>query len=605
LLAKKLAELIPDDEMREYSAPVQVRLRLRMEDLMENMASEGGLSGFQEAQVSQKFASRMEEAIRAAFGIPAEVKPDSQLFQRIPVGPQGSDSPSPAGEHSSNAIARLLLDWLIAGTLELRLLEFSAAELESWAVGLRLRKVVENQFTSQQRVAIREEAELYLTSLRRPSPLDHLGKIRQQLILATRTAAKLAINLSSRQLWQQIEKIFPLDSGAMIKEDGLAEVRDAEQPPRTGVLSRSPSNQVEPFAVDSPGSEAPSQQSLRVSRDAHISTALPFLLLAPLSRIGYFETLSAVLQAAKLEKFAPGFAAALAYKVLTPPERGWRRTGGAELAATVFAGTDGQITDESIEEFSRNFSKHIGPIERQLAEKVIEGHATGLPVFLLRVESLSLNGFLLVDFPGCFPFALAQNVEELAALLSKMQKPVVLISHDTADPSILSGLHKGGITFVTDACPGRGEPWERVPRMLDPICWTNSVQCGSTEIIQASSHLASVADDSRSFWREFGVSRSSVVRASLPDLERLTTLSAAVALGILSWKLWSTRGRTTPQLALERLSDLDARVRFDSDTVVVRLPMGRRYQELRESGLLQPVAGVPWLAGRRVEFSGG
>jgi hypothetical protein len=140
---------------------------------------------------------------------------------------------------------------------------------------------------------------------------------------------------------------------------------------------------------------------------------------------------------------------------------------------------------------------------------------------------------------------------------------------------------------------------------LDPICWTNSGYCDSKEIIHVSSHLAVVADDSRNFWQEFGVFRPSVVRASLPDLERLATLSAAVALGILSWKLWNTRSRTTPQLALERFSDLDARVRFDSETVVVRLPMGRRYQELRESGLLQPVAGIPWLSGRRVEFSGG
>jgi len=341
LLGKKLAELIPDDETREYSAPVQVRLRVRMEELMENMAPEVALSGFQEAQISQAFAARMEEALRAAFGIPAEVTAHSQVSQRIPVQQQGSDSPSPTGEHGGNAIAQLLLNWLTAGTLELRLLEFSAAELESWATGLRLRKAVENEFTSQQLVAIREEAELYLTGLRLRSPLDHVGRIRQQLALATRTAAKLAINLTSLQLWRQIEKIFPLDSGAMIKEDSPAKVQDAEQPPHAEVLSQPLSNQAEPFAVDSRWSEAPSQQSVRVSWDAHISTALPFLLLAPLSRIGYFETLSAVLEAAKLEKPAPVFAAALAYKVLAPPERGWRRTGGASAGGDPRRGSSG------------------------------------------------------------------------------------------------------------------------------------------------------------------------------------------------------------------------------------------------------------------------
>jgi len=605
LLVKKLAELIPGDETLEYSAPVQVHLRIRMEDFVESMASEVAPSGYQEAPVSQEFAARMQEALRVAFGIPAEVASEPQAPQRIPGQQQDSDSSSTDGRDNGNSIEHLLLDWLSAGTLELRLSEFSAAELESWAVALRLHKVAKSEFTQQQLAAFREEAGFYLAGLRLPAALDQAGKIRQQLILATRTAAKFSISLSSRQLWQQIEQFLSYDSSLMVKEGGPIGIEATEQTQQAAALSQSPSNQMRPFAIDSLGSEAPSLESARVSWDAHISTALPFLLLGPLSRIGYFETLSAVLQAAKLENFVSVFAAALAYKVLARPERGWRRTGEAELAATVFAGTDRQITDESIEEFSRNISKHIGPIERQLTEKVIEGHSTGSPAVLLRVESLSLKGFLLIDFPGCFPFALVEDVEQVAALLTKMQKPVVLISQDAADRSILTGLQKNGIAFVTDARPGREEQWERVPGMLDETCWTNAVPHDSTEILQASRHLAAAADESRSLWQEFGASRPSVARASLPDLERLTTLSACVALGILSWKLWNTRSRTTPQLALERFSDLDARVRFDSETVVVRLPMGRRYQELRESGLLQSVAGVPWFAGRRMEFSGG
>jgi hypothetical protein len=35
------------------------------------------------------------------------------------------------------------------------------------------------------------------------------------------------------------------------------------------------------------------------------------------------------------------------------------------------------------------------------------------------------------------------------------------------------------------------------------------------------------------------------------------------------------------------------------------LPLGRRLQALDKAGLLAPVAAVPWLGGRRVEFGGG
>jgi hypothetical protein len=106
-------------------------------------------------------------------------------------------------------------------------------------------------------------------------------------------------------------------------------------------------------------------------------------------------------------------------------------------------------------------------------------------------------------------------------------------------------------------------------------------------------------------WKELGHSRVAAVRASSTELDHTATLAASTALGDIAWELWSQRGRTTPQLTLERFADLDAHVHFDSQTLVVRLPLGRRHQELSERGLLQPVKDLPWLAGRWVEFSGG
>jgi hypothetical protein len=69
--------------------------------------------------------------------------------------------------------------------------------------------------------------------------------------------------------------------------------------------------------------------------------------------------------------------------------------------------------------------------------------------------------------------------------------------------------------------------------------------------------------------------------------------------------LWRTRERTDPLLALERFGDLDAVVRFDEDRVRVRLPLGKRFRDLKETGLLEDIPAVSWLGFRRVVFSGG
>jgi len=56
---------------------------------------------------------------------------------------------------------------------------------------------------------------------------------------------------------------------------------------------------------------------------------------------------------------------------------------------------------------------------------------------------------------------------------------------------------------------------------------------------------------------------------------------------------------------MERYADLEGRVRFNASRVHVALPLGRRHRELDENRFLSAIDGVPWLAGRRVEFGGG
>ena len=92
--------------------------------------------------------------------------------------------------------------------------------------------------------------------------------------------------------------------------------------------------------------------------------------------------------------------------------------------------------------------------------------------------------------------------------------------------------------------------------------------------------------------------------AASPALERSLFVIAAAGLGMLAFRLWREREATDPVLALDRLGDLEGRARFTDAEVEVRMALGRRYLDLRDSGALRDIPGVPWLQGRVVRFVG-
>jgi len=99
--------------------------------------------------------------------------------------------------------------------------------------------------------------------------------------------------------------------------------------------------------------------------------------------------------------------------------------------------------------------------------------------------------------------------------------------------------------------------------------------------------------------------RPAVPRATHPGLERTLTLLATAGLGTIAWLLWRDREPTDPLLALTRLGDLGGLVRFGADEVRVRLPYGRRHDDLAAHGLLADVPDVSWLDGRALTFGRG
>jgi hypothetical protein len=334
-----------------------------------------------------------------------------------------------------------------------------------------------------------------------------------------------------------------------------------------------------------------------------VASALPFLLLGPLTRFGYLQTLTAVLEAVDLLPQMRSFATALAYKVLDPPERGRQRHPAAVLAAASFAALAVADSEAALAAFAQHVSAYLSPLDAVLTETLTTGHNPQQPLLLYRTAPTP--GLLLVDVEGIFPIAWAEGLEPLVPILSRCQASLVLVPQAAADPQLLGQLHGAQARFVTDAPPTRHEPWRPVRHPMSGRWWTNDTITPESQLVKVAQLLADVAEETASLWHGLAVQRPIVGGSPNSALDRSLTLAAAVALGTIAWTLWRERGPVAPHLTLARFRDLDAWVYFSRDAVRVRLPLGRRYLDLHEHGLLEDVPDVPWFDGRVLQFSGG
>jgi hypothetical protein len=339
--------------------------------------------------------------------------------------------------------------------------------------------------------------------------------------------------------------------------------------------------------------------------EVYVRSALPFLLLGPLSRLGYLRALAANFEAVELLPHLTAFATAFAYKVLDPPERGWRRRPETVAAAAAFAGLAEPLSEPELVELARKIPAHLSPLDATLSGALLEGHDPTQPLLLQRADFANGSGLLLVDVDGLFPVAWADDIDGLLPTLTWRKDFLLLIPQAIAQPPLLHSLDTAGLRFITDAPPTRRERWRRLRLPHSDSRWTNDENSPDSLLLKAGRRLAESAEETITFWRTLAVERPSVPLTSDMAFDRHLTLAASTALGTIAWTLWQKREPTTPQLALERFRDLDARVHFSRESVRVRLPLGRRFQDLHERGLLADVRDAPWLNGRALQFSGG
>lgn len=604
LLAGKLGELFPPDADTEISEHVRLTIPIKLSELLA-LGSEAGHAETSAtpsvAGLDQQLIAAVERAFERELPELERNKPAPVIDGQTPdLESQQHDSEKTKGHH----VLRLLLGWKRQGELEVHLAEFTEPELEAWCSVLLATTLELAATTKGVRPAVISQAVQEVAQRLERSHQDRVAALRLMLLLVLEVAAQLEQQspdeVAVRETFAQVLAQFDLT-----RDDG-----PTSEPHPEFALEAPVENErsVKIPKVPAAATTTPSREvtSARVAKtEFHIRSVLPFLLLGPLAKVGYLDALAATLEATGLSHEAHAFATALAFKVLSPPARGWRRADDDLAVAAAFAGVEAVPAGDSLAELARKLSGHLTALDSLVSYTLIKGHRPGRPLLLHRtVEETGSAGLLLVEIDGLFPIAWAPDLQSLLPTLKYFNETYLLIQHLSADVETLRALDKSGYRFITDAPPTRGEPWRelRTPRQH---WYSNDTGTKDATLLRTAEHLAEAAEETELIWRALKVERPSLPTARHSELERTLTLAASLALGTISWTLWQKVETVAPVLALERFGNLDAKVRFTSTAIQVHLPLGRRQRDLYEHGLLAGVHSVPWLNGRTVEFLGG
>jgi hypothetical protein len=568
LVAAELERLLPETAEGEIAAPLRVDIKASLAELRRwarsaALANGAGVddtaAGARASAAPPTDHPEIARAIRQALAA-------VHLADRIAVAAPPGAVPEaavlePDPDERAAVLLNLLMAWRSADGLESLLRTLPDAAVQAWHRVLLERRVAS-----------------------RPAGDDPILAEAQQLLAQLAAPAHEASHADRLRLRLQAAVALAVEAGAHLARPAVRAAIDAA------------------IAVPAPATAArvavrtnPPAASLRAGNgfESRVSSALPFLLLGTLHRIGWLNLLDATMAGAHLEERLPALAIALATKVLPEPERGWRRTPHAMRAASTFAGDAESRPDDEVASLAHAAAPLMPALDAVVRRSLIDGRRAGTPVLVCSAGGVRL----VVDPPGVFLIAHADAHEALAAHLVDTGAPV-FIPEDEAAADLLLALDAAGVRFATPARPVREERWTAMPGTRAPRLFSNRPTPPLTP------PRAIVAARARDTWSAL-MRRPLPGRPADPALDRSVSLAAAVALGTLAWELWRGREPTDPLLALERFGDLEGTVRFDAQQVRVRLPLGKRFRDLKEAGLLADVPRLPWLGFRSVVFAGG
>jgi len=313
----------------------------------------------------------------------------------------------PTGPDLPRELVELLSEWHSRGQLAHLLELFTEPALEEWHHAL----------LGQDALRDREPREASGLTVRdavvphaAPPTAHRPSALRRRIVAAIEVMTRLRLSAPHAPLVAAIDHALPLPAAA--EHDAI---RCGSRLPASRAHHRS-----EPIA----------------ELDRSIDSALPFLLLRPLHRVGFLDTVEVGCRVADHAKLVLAFATALAYKVLPAPERGWRRAPGIVAAAAAVAGLADPVDEKAIVALAEAATTLMSPCMAVLARSLAAGHDAARPWLVVASEGEPL----LVDPEGLFPVCWGRELVTIVALGEDVE---VVMTELAARPVALSD--RGGV----------------------------------------------------------------------------------------------------------------------------------------------------------------
>jgi hypothetical protein len=597
MIADEMEELWPDEEEREISVPIRLRIPVSLAELR-TVADPVGANPAGRMPDPQLRGS-LRTALNQAFAGEADVEARSVVVGDEIIEADHPELTANAGGVSSTDPLSVLVSWLRDGRLQGRLYSFALDALTAWHTHI-LSTPLTVPTDSAAHTELAEHLAARLNSRPPGIETDLAGTLRLRLQLFAALEATLQGALGSAVIRHTLDRVLPCSALDVAAGD------EGDAPPIASTAPRLPAYPASASFPISPLRELPGLAAARpvrtVPKEKRIGCALPFLMLGPLARIGYFEALSAVLAAAGASEMAPFFAVALAYKALDPPARGWSRPLLTREAAATCALMTEAPEDADIASLALAVSSQSSVLDAVVEDVLLAGHRAGTPLLLTPARPAPDDRLVLWDVDGLFPIAITPDP---VPVLRRILQEVVLVPADAATPALLSALEAAEIRFVTDAPPCRGERWVPVSIKASERWWSNDSLTAEPRLAIAGGRLADAVELADASWQALAMDRPALPRQTGDTFDTTLTLAAGLALGSIAWELWQDRGPTALPLTLARFRDLEARVRVDAERVSILLPLGRRFFDLRDHAFLDDVQGIPWFGGRLLAFASG
>jgi len=587
LLADRL-ELLLADAPDEVTIPrLQIRIPVRLAELMDPVCApaEGG--------PATVVSSRIDDCCRRSLSEVIDIAPAEAAEPADSLLPEEADlSPSPGEEEFGIA---LLIRWHEEGALA-RIVRSLDDELLQSLEELSLSSLPTTMASAHQRENSCKLAE----QLVHDDPQTDSAPSRpavKRLVLLIALLRAVGRTATQEELLAALDHCMP-----------TAAPRSATK--RSSQIEHDLEPQSERSKVEVQGKRQ--RAGTRPERVLTVTSVVPFLAVGVLSRLGYFSAVSTFLAALGRTADYPYLVAALAYKMLPPPLRGWRREDADRLTAAAIAGRREIILDAAIDRLARSCPDGLSLADSFLRQQALDRREPSSPVFIDLVCLADHELWGAWEARRRSPLGWFQSPLHVAAAVDDVGDATVILDEAATDPALTAELTRCRRRFVTTAPPGRHDRWRALvgPRRL----WTNDWDTAEAQLVHDMDALKTAQESARRVRQAFLADRPVVMPTrQLPAdqssgrrvicFEQSLAFAAAFALSRIAQDLWGLREPTDALLTLERLGTLEAEVTFDDDRILVRPSLGKRSLDLRQGGFLRDVAALPWSGGRRLEFA--